>query len=121
MGMGNGVEGNGSFPEPHQGGEDSKKNSQRAERQPETSGSGGPKTPDDNGGKLSGEREDRIVEAVEKAADKIAGETKTQAVKTRDHLTKLNEDLVNKLEQIRSLQEQLKNAPDPTLISDAMD
>src|SRR4030042_4658564 len=99
---------------------------------PENSDSGRPKTPDKGGGGLDAEGVDKIVGAIgelredvkgsaKEAAKTVADETKTQAEKTRDHLTKLNKELIDKLEQIRSLQEQLKNAPNPTLISDAMD
>lgn len=93
----------------------------RKEKQPPTPDTGGPKTPDKNGGNIGDEGVNRIVSAIDSSAEKISGTIKDESKNIQTKLTELNQKLIIKMEEIWGLQEQLLKSNDPTAISESID
>lgn len=126
--MSNGPEGGGSSPPESSSPKPERRHNfyvgmkhSRKEQPPQTPDTGGPKPPDINNGGLDDEREDKIVSAIDRSAEKISGTIKDESTKIQERLTQLNEKLITKMEEIWGLQEQLLKTNDPTAISDSID
>ncbi len=108
--MSNGIESGGSEPPDTRRSEDrdkgektihpARKHTRRVEQAPRTPDAGGPRPPG-AGGDLEGEREDKIVAAIEANATKISGTIGEESKSIQASIKQLSTDLQKKLNEIK--------------------